>query len=477
MLDILISDITFLNTVTLILFPLLLFISYHSLQNLLILNHIPSPPLYALTKWRLAFSDYSGTRTRTIHALHTKYSPIIRIGPREISFSRLSALRTIYGAGSGFERTSFYRMFDVYGTQNLFTFASVAAHSQRKKLLTYPYSKSVILKEGAARAVEMKVWEFMRLLEREPEVGREIFRSLHYYALDSITEFLYGEFGRTKALGEKGDSDRDRRMISDILDPKRRKLAWFACHLPRYTGFLMSRTGITEKVVEALGLLPQTKPTVYTGIRKHALEAWGAFKAAPKVEKEDKGATNIIGRLWESHMSNKKRVEGGLSDLEIASEAADHLLAGVDTTSDTLMFLIWALSLPENSEYQEKLIEEVNAKLLASDLDSRGIPTAEATGKLEYLDAVLKETLRLYAPLPASEPRCLPTDCVIDGVRVPAGTVVSMSPYTLHRNPDVFLDPLLFNPERWLGDLEDVAEMKKWFWAFSSGGRMCIGIQ
>jgi cytochrome P450 len=85
--------------------------------------------------------------------------------------------------------------------------------------------------------------------------------------------------------------------------------------------------------------------------------------------------------------------------------------------------------------------------------------------------------LRLYAPLPASEPRSLPVDCVIDGYKIPANTVVSMSPYNLHRNPEVFPDPLVFNPERWLGDGKAVAEMKKWFWAFSSGGRMCIGMQ
>jgi cytochrome P450 len=52
-----------------------------------------------------------------------------------------------------------------------------------------------------------------------------------------------------------------------------------------------------------------------------------------------------------------------------------------------------------------------------------------------------------------------------------------MSPYTLHRNGEVFKDPLAFNPDRWFGEAKNVAEMKKWFWAFSSGGRMCIGIQ
>jgi len=311
----------------------------------------------------------------------------------------------------------------------------------------------------------------MDMLERETEVTSEIFRSLHYYSLDNITHFLYGEeFGATHAMvGE----DNERRMLDDVLDPARRKLAWFACHMPMYTKWLMSRTGVAEKIVAALGLLPQKKPTVYTGIRRHALLAWEKFSRSSVEVKTASRNTTIIGRLQESHVSQRK---DGLKDMEIASEVADHLLAGVDTTSDTLMFLIWALSLPENKRYQEKLVEEMTA-MPPSAFDSRGVPTVEVTGKLPYLDAVIKETLRLYAPLPASEPRSLPIDTIIDGHKVPGGTIVSMSPYTLHRNPDVFPDPLVFNPDRWLGDPEKVAEMKKWFWAFSSGGRMCIGIQ
>jgi Cytochrome P450 len=465
------SNLTCQTSINTLAYISLVFFWYKTLRVFFRLSHVPGPRSYAISKWRLAFDDWRGIRTRTIHQLHQQYGPAIRIGPSELSFSSLLALRTIYGAGSGFERTSFYRMFDVYGHQNLFTFASVKAHSERKKLLNHAYSKSSILKVSAI-AVEEKVWHFLQLLESEPEVGSEIFGSLHYFALDNITEFLYGKFGSTNAMGRK----HERGMISDILDPKRRKLAWFSSHLPRYTKFLSSRTGLSEKVVSALGLLPQQKPTVYTGIRNHALRSWERFKPALEQEKADSAKNTIIQRLWQSHTSNKDKKDRGLSDLEIASECADHLLAGVDTTSDTLMFLIWALSLPPNIHFQDRLIREVKA-MSESDLDARGIPTAEAAMKLPYLDAVLTETLRLYSPLPASEPRSLPTDTVIGGLQVPAGTVVSMSPYTLHRNADIFPDPLVFNPERWLGGGKEVGERKKWFWAFSSGGRMCIGIQ
>lgn len=451
-------------------FVVIVFASWSILAPLLKISGIPGPSIYAITPWRLAYDDWKGTRTRTIHLLHQKYGPVVRIAPNETSFNSLSALKTIYGAGSGFERTSFYRMFDVYGRQNLFTYGSSKAHGERKKLLNHAYSKSSILKFSAS-AVEEKVWEYMTLLEADPKTASEIFSSLHYYSLDNITHFLYGsKLGGTKAMI---GSTQDRALLDDVLDPSRRKLAWFAVHFPLYTKWLMSRTGLTEKVVASLGLLPQQKPTVYTGIRQHALGAWNSFyRTAADVKAESKAYT-IIGRLWAHHVSQK---EDGLQDMEIASEAADHLLAGVDTTSDSLMFLIWALSLPHNLKFQEKLIEEVVA-MPPSMLDSRGVPTAEAAGKLPYLDAVVKEVLRLYAPLPASEPRSLPIECVIDGYNIPANTIVSMSPYTLHRNPEVFPDPLVFNPERWLGDPKDVMEMKKWFWAFSSGGRMCIGMQ
>jgi hypothetical protein len=70
------------------------------------LSHIPGPKLYALTKWRLARDDW-GRRTTTIKALHNQYGSVVRNGPKEIHFSSITALRTIYGAGSGFERNSF----------------------------------------------------------------------------------------------------------------------------------------------------------------------------------------------------------------------------------------------------------------------------------------------------------------------------------------------------------------------------------
>ena len=349
------------------------------------LKHIPGPKLYALTKWRLAYEDWKGTRTRTIWKLHQQYGPAVRIGLNEASFNSLSALRTIYGAGSGSERTSFYDMFDVYGAKNLFTFHSVKEHAERKKLLAHAYSKSVMLKGYEAQLIQEKVRDYMKLIEEHPKDAEEIFSSLHYFSIDAITEFLYGRFGKTSCL--KGDA-KDRALLSDIMDVSRRKLSWFAVHLPRITKIMYSQNGVLEWV--ASFAYPMQKPTTYSGIREHAYNACMAFKRAFE-EKEVENNT-IISKLWRHHESQK---DGGLEDVEIASECADHLLAGIDTTADSLMFLIWALSKPEHKAMQRRLQEEVRS--IGRKVVDDDVPSVEACDKLPYLDAVIKETLRLYA--------------------------------------------------------------------------------
>ena len=470
------------------------------------LSRIPGPRLFAISKWRLALEDWRGKRTLVIRDLHAKYGPVVRTGPGEVSFASLSALRTIYGAGSGFERTSFYRMFDAYGHQNLFTYASVHEHALRKKLLAHAYDKSTVLRaDGLANGlIARNVRSYLDIIESESRArsgsAHDIFESLHWFSLDTITGFLYGySYGGTRAL--RGSKE-DQRMLKDILDPARRKLSWVTVHIgKRYVQWLYSRTGLAERIVMALGLLPMTKPATYTAIRAHALQSYGQF--ATDAVGADGSATGmghgkaaldwstdlcILGVLHNQRQrpladpkgtDNKNTVHG----LGLASELADHFLAGIDTTSDATMFAIWALSRPESAAYQQRLVKEVTDTIdaMPDALDSHGNPTAEASDRLPFLDAVLRETLRLYAPLPASEPRTMPNNNVmVDGFQIPAGTVVSMDPYTLHRNPDVFPQPLAFRPERWLGEnpaLGDPVEMKRWFWAFSSGARMCIGMQ
>jgi hypothetical protein len=432
------------------------------------LRKIPGPKLYAITRFRLAFDAWQARSIHTIHKLHLEYGNVVRVGPREISFNSLSALRTIYGAGSPFERTKFYHMFDVYGTPNLFTFETSRDHRRRKKLLSHIYANQTVLGSEHTKLVQEKVFGYMQMLEKETSTASEIFSSLHYFSFDTISDFVYGpDHGGTKSLSTASS---DRRLLDDILNPARRRMAWFGVHFPKYTRWVSTRTGWMEKLVRFLHLMPMKKPFVYSGIREHALKAFYSFKAASPETKARLSESTVIGRLVRSQK------EQNLTDLDIASECADHLLAGIDTTADSLMFLIWALSLPTNSHHQERL----RAELSHVSVNALGIPYPKDLTQLPYLNAVLHESLRMYSPLPAFEPRVCASDTMIDGYSIPAGTVVGMSPYCLHRDENVYPDPLKFAPERWLtadGLLIDESDVRnKYFWAFSSGARMCIGM-
>lgn len=433
------------------------------------LSRIPGPRFYAFTKWRLAWDDWTGQRTRKIHALHLKYGPVVRIGPNEVHFNSLSALRTIYGAGSGFERTEFYRMFDTYGRKNLFTFASGIEHSQRKRLVARPYSKSGLPHYKVEEIVRAKTRDFLRLVETDGTRGDglEIFSALHYYSIDIITTFLYGtpSFGATTAL--KGTPEHVK-LLDDIMNHARRRLSWFAVHLPSLTKWMYTRTGLVESAIRPF--LPMAKPATYSGIRAHALRSMHAYRDAGEISRA-KANKSIISELYTSQSKSNTNMD----DLDIASECADHLLAGIDTTSDTLMFLIWSLSLTRNAHVQRKLIEE--CKSIPDDGITDGSVNVRVADSMPYLNAVVKETLRLFAPLPSSEPRLNRADTVVDGYDIPRGTVCSMAPYSLHRNENVFPDSSTWRPERWLdADKSELAEMERWFWAFSSGARMCVGM-
>jgi cytochrome P450 len=107
------------------------------------------------------------------------------------------------------------------------------------------------------------------------------------------------------------------------------------------------------------------------------------------------------------------------------------------------------------------------------------LPSPKSVDGLPLLHAIIMETLRLHAPIPGMEPRLTPVGgCTLAGyTNIPANVQVSAMAYALHRNEEVFPEPERWDVERWLkpADSADLKEMMRWFWAFGSGGRMCIG--
>ncbi|TXG52937.1 hypothetical protein EZV62_022106 [Acer yangbiense] len=97
---------------------------------------------------------------------------------------------------------------------------------------------------------------------------------------------------------------------------------------------------------------------------------------------------------------------------------------------------------------------------------------------LVYLQAIVKETLRLYPVAPLSGPRVAVEDCTIAGFHIPAGTHLVVNLWKLHRDPSVWVNPSEFIPERFIIDHPklDVRGLLFECLPFGSGRRKCPGI-
>ncbi|XP_073129717.1 p-coumarate 3-hydroxylase-like [Henckelia pumila] len=119
---------------------------------------------------------------------------------------------------------------------------------------------------------------------------------------------------------------------------------------------------------------------------------------------------------------------------------------------------------------QEELAEVVGLK---NTVEESHIP------KLEYLDAVVKETFRLHPPIPLLLPR-VPSQCsIIGGYTIPKGSSVYLNVWSIHRDPLVWDNPSEFKPDRFLNDGSgkfDFAGNNFQYLPFGSGRRVCPGI-
>jgi cytochrome P450 len=161
----------------------------------------------------------------------------------------------------------------------------------------------------------------------------------------------------------------------------------------------------------------------------------------------------------------------------IVEEARNTVGAGTETTAATLTVLTYHVL--ANLGILAKLKAELQGA--SDENDQLNMKILE---KLPYLQACINEALRICVPvtgrLPRSNPRAATTYTTPTGkmYTFPPGTVMSMSMPDLHFNPDIFPDPDLFKPERWLESSPEVkAKMQQFFVPFGKGSRSCIGME
>ncbi|KAJ4364350.1 hypothetical protein N0V95_000759 [Ascochyta clinopodiicola] len=174
--------------------------------------------------------------------------------------------------------------------------------------------------------------------------------------------------------------------------------------------------------------------------------------------------------LWTQVLSPRgDGEEAQLSRAAMDANASLFMIAGTETTATLLAGLIYLLL-----TYPHKL-HNLTAELRSSFACSAAI-SLEQLARLPYLNACIKEALRLYPPVPVGLLRCTPAEgSTICGHFVPGGVTVSVPHWPVYTSAQHFTDPLAFIPERWTGDERYKNDARGAVQPFSVGPRDCLG--
>lgn len=362
-------------------------------------------------------------------------------------------------------------------------------HSARKRMISNVYAKSALHASLALREICETIL-YRRMLPRiaaAPGGVLEAYELFSAVTLDVVTAYIFGL--------EQGSNFTDHPEVGAtwLHDYKSRQpyLYWLQ-EMPNVF-LLFSKLGLGH------WLIPAWVGKKSADIEEQCLEWCDAAEKAitsgksaescryqPTVYGQMRGILKKQERLGDVDTKKNNQLTSA-QRLELASEMLDHLAAGFDTSGITLTYLAWELSRPHNAAVQEALRKEllslVPSICATRDEVATPLPASKDIDDLPLLHAVVMETLRLHAAIPGGQPRVTPAnttlgppDAEVHGI--PAGVRVVSAAWSLHRNPEVFLEPGLWRPERWLdsdGHVDGGGEKARWFWAFGSGGRMCVG--
>lgn len=162
---------------------------------------------------------------------------------------------------------------------------------------------------------------------------------------------------------------------------------------------------------------------------------------------------------------DEEEKSGGMTDEQVRDEALTIFLAGHETTSNALTWTWYLLS--QHAEVEAKLYAELDAVL------NGRVPEFNDVANLRYTEMVVAESMRLYPPAWAIGRLSL-DDCEIGGYRLPAHSLVLLSPYVMHRDERYFPEPARFDPLRWTPEARETRPQYSYF-PFGGGARRCIG--
>ncbi|KAL2817624.1 cytochrome P450 [Aspergillus granulosus] len=406
------------------------------------LRKFRGPSWTGISNWPHSMAMLRGHCHEWYAAVSKKHGPIARVAPRVLITSSPEVWMHVNNK-PGYKRSDWYynaaRI--EYRRDNVFSETDNARHDKRKKQMAPGYSGRENLNLEAS--VDERLQDFLHLIRTRyissdrRVVPMDLAEKVQYFTLDVISSVGFGKtFGMLQ-------SDRD---VDDYIKSVADGLAI------GNTALAMGFSWIAQAPFIGKFIAPSPKkPNGFGRMMAACFRAVDERAATPSDKRSD---------MLASFMRH------GLSGDELRSEALEQIIAGSDTTAGAIRGTL--LHLMTNPRVYRKLQREVDdaVRLGQAPRNQEGLISAAQARHLPYLQAVIREAMRIWPPVTNIFPRDVPAggDTVtVDGesIYLPGGVCIGYSAYAMHQNEKIYgKDADAFRPERWLeADAEELAVM------------------
>lgn len=409
------------------------------------LRRFPGPKSWAASRIPWCIHQYRGRLHVEILRLHERHGSAVRIAPNELSFASEAAWRDIYGQRkTEMGKDPIFRLHTPTGAQNILV-ADRETHTRQRRLLSHAFSESALREQEPV--LQIYAGKLLACVAERIQTGSHvnIVDWLTFASFDLIGHMSFGEnFGCLEA-GEYAPFVAAITVMASELS---------VIQMCKYWGVMGLRMALMPKKV-----LGQRQKNMKT--------------AMETVQRRIKTGSEHRDFL---HYILKANDEKGMSPAEINVNAFSLSIAGSESTATALSGAFFLLL--KHPEIYKRLIREIRAAYRHTDEI-----TLASTSSLQYLEAVLRETLRMYPPVAITMPRVVPASTLggdrIDEHFVPAGTAVGVNHFAASRLSGNFAQPDRFLPERWLSSSSGAntyaGDVKEASQPFSFGPRNCLG--
>ncbi|KAF9878749.1 cytochrome p450 [Colletotrichum karsti] len=423
------------------------FVSWYRLRN------VPGPLLNSISIIPMNLTTTGGKLSFRLKELGDQYGPLVRVGPNEVLFGDADTYRQISAVRSDFTKGPWYELAKVVpDTHSLFSMRNDEQRKDLKAKLTPGYAGRD--SNGFEPGVDRIVAQFVDLIEKKYISTATEYRPIEfshksqYFALDVIGQLAFGE-----PLGflQKDEDLWGYVAMNDSVFP----VLAIMLNVPQ-VALLMQNWPLSK-------LLPFSSDKYGFGKLMHVAKSLADKKLAPDADAD--------GTMVAHHVRN------GLTYKELLAEIFLEFIAGSDSTATAVrMTMLCLLNTPTSLNSLRKEMDTA----IAERRISSPITDAEAR-ELPYLQAVIKEGIRMYPPSTGLNYKQVAKGGVeLCGYFLPEGTQLGVNIQKLMRSKETFgVDADVFRPERWLEAASEEDRFKEMSavveLAFGHGRFQCLG--